>query len=117
MLAGSSVLVLCFIPFRLFVKGVFTGYKRGLRNQETHTALLSLQHVTSKEDTPFYIGKRVAYIYRAPKTKLGQTKRIIWGRITRSHGNSGVVRAKFKSNLPPQAMGNSVRVMLYPSKQ
>lgn len=102
---------------RLYVKGVFTGFKRGLRQQEEHTALLRLQDVNSKEDATFYFGKRVAYLYKVnKKNKEGSRFRVIWGKITRAHGSGGAVRAKFTHNLPAAAMGQRVRVMLYPSK-
>ena len=32
-------------------------------------------------------------------------------RVTRPHGNSGVVKSKFSSNLPPHAFGASVRIV------
>ena len=35
----------------------------------------------------------------------------LFRRVTRPHGNSGVVRAKFRNNIPPHAFGASVRVV------
>jgi large subunit ribosomal protein L35Ae len=63
----------------------------------------------------FYLGKKVAFVYRAQREVRGSKIRVIWGKITRPHGNSGVVRAQFRRNLPPKSFGASVRVMLYPS--
>ena len=36
---------------------------------------------------------------------------LFFRRVTRPHGNSGVVKSKFKSNLPPHCFGASVRVV------
>ena len=198
-------------PVRLYVKGVVLGYKRGLRNQYNHTSLIKIQGVDEKKDVTFYLGKRIAYIYkvraewqgrqraaracprlaagacaaratlrpqrdrggsedawerrpagrrrhrsddrgarpargRAQHTKdkqrttngrltlslsssdlsfatqahtpnkEGSKFRVIWGKVCRAHGTNGVVRAKFRKNLPPNAIGAPVRVMLYPSQ-
>ncbi|PWZ08173.1 60S ribosomal protein L35a-3 [Zea mays] len=84
-------------------------------NQYETTSLVQIEGVNTKEDVAWYAGKRMAYIYKA-KTKSSETRyRCIWGKVTRPHGNSGVVRAKFKSNLPPESMGRKVRVFMYPS--
>src|SRR5271156_916324 len=63
----------------------------------------------------FYFGKKVAFVYRASKERQGSKIRVIWGKVTRPHGNSGVVRAKFRHNLPPKSFGASVGVMPYRS--
>eukprot|EP00292_Cryptomonas_paramecium_P017486 CAMPEP_0113717468 /NCGR_PEP_ID=MMETSP0038_2-20120614/34546_1 /TAXON_ID=2898 /ORGANISM="Cryptomonas paramecium" /LENGTH=104 /DNA_ID=CAMNT_0000645273 /DNA_START=93 /DNA_END=407 /DNA_ORIENTATION=+ /assembly_acc=CAM_ASM_000170 len=102
--------------YRLYVKGVVLGFRRGLRNQYSDTSLLKIENVQDKKATEFYLGKRVVYIYKAETEKKGTKYRTIWGRVTRAHGSSGTVRAKFLRNLPPKAMGGRVRVMLYPSR-
>lgn len=70
-----------------------------------------------RKSSTFYHGKRVAFIYKAKNAKTGINYKSIWGRITTSHGQSGLVRTKFVKNLPSGAFGSSVRVMLYPNKQ
>ncbi|ESQ47800.1 hypothetical protein EUTSA_v10021832mg [Eutrema salsugineum] len=84
---------------RLYARGTILGYKGQSRTKEV----------------AWYKGKRMAYIYKAKTKKNGSHYRCIWGKVTRPHGNSGVVRAKFTSNLPPKSMGARVRVFMYPS--
>ena len=90
-------------------------YRRAKNNSYQHTALVKIQGVEDGKAARFYCGKRVAYIYKAPTEKAGKKYRVIWGTVTRPHGTNGVVRAKFRNNLPGQALGGPLRVMLYPS--
>ncbi|CAG0917142.1 unnamed protein product [Notodromas monacha] len=119
---------------RLYAKAIFVGFKRGLRNQHENTALLKVEGCRALEDARYYVGKRAAFVYkvqdvpndrfeRAKKQKkalkgkpgLKSKMRVIWGKVTRTHGNAGGLRAKFKRNLPPAAMGRRIRIMMYPS--
>ena len=104
-------------PVRLYVNGAILGYKRGLRTQNNSISLIKIKGVDSKVETEFYLGKRIAYITKASTPgKTGSKYRVNWGKVCRAHGSNGVVRCKFSRDLPPQAIGGRVRVMLYPSR-
>ena len=73
-----------------------------------------------KEHGRFYIGKRCVYVYKAqtrkcvPQHPERKTKlRAIWGKVTRLHGNTGCVRARFNRNLPGHAMGHRIRIVSF----
>jgi len=102
--------------YRLYTKASFIGFKRGKSTQSEQFALLKVKGVNDKKDSSFYFGKRVAYIYKAKSVRNNTKFRAIWGRIVKSHGNNGLVRAQFAKNLPPRAMGSILRVMLYPNR-
>ncbi|PHH69384.1 hypothetical protein CDD80_6784 [Ophiocordyceps camponoti-rufipedis] len=100
---------------RLYVKGRHLSYQRSRHVTNPGTSLIKIEGVDDTDAANFYLGKRIAYVYRGHKEIRGSKIRVIWGKVTRPHGNSGVVRAKFKSPLPTKSFGASVRVMLYPS--
>ncbi|TGJ79385.1 hypothetical protein E0Z10_g9377 [Xylaria hypoxylon] len=79
------------------------------------TSLIKIEGVDDPKAANFYLGKRIAYVYKGQKEIRGTKIRVIWGKVTRPHGNSGVVRAKFSNPLPARSFGASVRIMLYPS--
>ena len=97
---------------RLYVKAQFAGFRRSKVWVPNNQPLLKLDDVNDKKDTHYYLGKRVVYVY---KTKHGF--RTMWGRIASAHGNNGIVKAKFLTNLPPRAIGATLRVMLYSNRK
>jgi large subunit ribosomal protein L35Ae len=100
----------------LYQKGTFIGFRGGRRNTYHHTSLLQIDGVKDTESAKYYLGKKVAFIYKAKVAKAGSKFRVVWGKVTVNHGNAGVVRAKFRKNLDPKNIGSTVRVMLYPSQ-
>ncbi|EFA74873.1 S60 ribosomal protein L35a [Heterostelium album PN500] len=101
---------------KLHSTGVVLGYRRSKATQYPNISLVKIEGVATREDSTFYIGKRVCLarrVKKSPKNPSGH--KLIWGKISKSHGSSGVVQARFPRNLPPKAMGAKVRVMLFPS--
>ncbi|KAK4501675.1 hypothetical protein PRZ48_007484 [Zasmidium cellare] len=100
---------------RLYVKGKHLSYQRSKHVTNPGTSLIKIEGVDDPKAASFYLGKRIAYVYRGKKEIRGTKIRVIWGKVTRTHGNSGVVRAQFRHNLPSKSFGAMVRIMLYPS--
>ncbi|KAK4199100.1 putative cytosolic 60S ribosomal protein Rpl35a [Triangularia verruculosa] len=99
----------------IYVKGRHLSYQRSKRAVHAKTSLIKIEGVDDTPAANFYLGKKVAYVYRGQKEIRGTKIRVIWGKVTRPHGSSGVVRAKFQTPLPAKSFGASVRIMLYPS--
>merc|ERR1712078_788316 len=70
---------------RLYLDGRVMSFKRSKVNQYTGTTLLTIDGVNTKEEADWYLGKRVAYIYKAKTKKAGPngpTKfRCVWGKV------------------------------------
>jgi len=71
---------------RLYVKGRHISYQRGKRNTTPGTSLIQIEGVSDTKGANFYLGKKVAFVYRASKEVRGSKIRVIWGTISRTHG-------------------------------
>ena len=103
-------------PVRLYQKGIFTGFRRYRIGQVMNQALVTIQNCADKAGARWYLGKRVAHVYKVKNTVNGTRFRCSWGKVINTHGHAGAVRVSFRKNITARAMGGQVRVMLYPNK-
>lgn len=54
-------------PPRLYLRAVFSGFRRGKTTQNENQALLRIEGVNDRKEVPFYLGKRVVYVYRTTR--------------------------------------------------
>ena len=85
-------------------------------SQRSGQALVHIENCKDKESAKWYLGKRVAHVYKVKNNSNNTRYRCSWGKVINTHGHLGGVRVAFRKNITPSAMGSLVRVMLYPNK-
>ncbi len=82
------------------LKGVVTSYRRGKHLQHPNQVLLIFDSISTRSQAASLVGRKVRWVSPVEKEYLGK--------VIGAHGNSGAVRAKFRTNLPGQAIGTPV---------
>ncbi|KAM5587350.1 hypothetical protein ABKV19_005998 [Rosa sericea] len=67
-----------------------------------NSALIRIVGINTMKEAEWFTGKHIVYFYRANVKKNNSHYRCIWGKVTRPHDNSGILCAKFNSNLLPR---------------
>ena len=86
-------------------KALILSFRRGRHTQRTNQFLLEIKGVDTRAKASVCIGKRVVW------TSPGKLKKKIYGKITTTHGNNGVMRARFSRGLPGTAIGTKVELV------
>ena len=80
-------------------------FRRGRHTQRTNQFLLQISGADTRAKASLYIGRRVVW------TSPGRLKKKIYGKITTTHGNNGVLRARFSRGLPGTAVRARVELV------
>ena len=83
--------------------GVVTSYRRGKHLQNPNQVILLFKDVETRAAASGLVGRKVKW--------TSETGREFLGKVLGPHGNSGAVRAKFRTNLPGQAIGTPVVIV------
>jgi large subunit ribosomal protein L35Ae len=92
---------------KIFVKGIIIGYKRGLRQQKISDVRIKIPKIKHEKECKFFLGKKLFLSLKKPSEKK---RKVIYGKIKKLHGRSGVFLARFKKNLPPNSFNMNVRI-------
>ena len=84
-------------------KAVILSFRRGRHTQRTNQFLIAIDGIDTSAKASKFIGKRV--LWKSP------AKKEIRGKITRTHGNNGVLRARFSKGLPGEALGKKIQIL------
>ena len=59
------------VPTRLYQKGVITSYKRARKDLTPRQSLVKIEGVNTQEQTNFYKGKKIAFVYKCKREVKG----------------------------------------------
>ena len=85
------------------MKGTILSYRRGKHTQNVNQMLIEVEGVDSKEKAEKMVGKKLLWKSSGNKE--------IKGEVIGIHGGKGVLKAKFETNLPGQAITTKVEVL------
>lgn len=85
------------------MKGRLANYRRGVHTEYTNQYIVEVDGVKDRASADGILGKKVVW-----KTTTGKT---IVGKVSKAHGNSGAVLARFDKGLPGQAIGTEVEIL------
>jgi len=84
------------------MEGVLKNFRMARHHQTDNQMVLILPDVTKRDAAGKLVGKSVSWT--TPGNK------VITGKITAPHGNSGAVRVLFEKGMPGQAVGKKVKI-------
>lgn len=86
------------------MKGTIVNFRRSLHKTRGNHLVIKVDGVSKREKANSLVGKEV--VWQAP----GKQKKQLKGKISSAHGNSGAVRAIFKTGMPGQCLGEKVEI-------
>jgi large subunit ribosomal protein L35Ae len=84
------------------MEGTISNFRRSRTSQTTNQMVIVIKGVSSKAEAHKLVGKQVTW-----KSPAGK---VLVGRVSAAHGNSGAVRAIFSTGMPGQSIATKVHI-------